>query len=114
RGAPLIGVTAAYGMWLAAREAPEGEDLSGFMVRAADRLRATRPTAVNLAWGLQRQLRVAAEGGDRAEIAERLLRQADLIAEEDAEMCRNIGEHGVAIIAEIAARKKGERVNILT
>lgn len=114
RGAPLIGVTAAYGMWLAAREAPEEEELFDVLRRAADRLRATRPTAVNLAWGLERQLRAAAEGGSRTEIAERLLQRADLIAAEDAEMCRNIGLHGLEIIREIAARKRGERVNILT
>lgn len=114
RGAPLIGVTAAYGMWLAGREAPEGNDFLEFMHAAAETLRSTRPTAVNLAWGLERQLRIVTEGKERAEVVERLLREADLIAKEDAEMCRSIGEHGVGIIQEIAEKKAGEHVNILT
>lgn len=114
RGAPLIGVTAAYGMWLAAREAPEGTAFEDFMKEAAGRLHATRPTAVNLAWGLERQLRVVAGAADRGDAIDRLLREADRIADEDAEMCRKIGEHGVSLIEGIARRKSGERVNVLT
>src|SRR3954466_1989783 len=83
RGAGLIGAAAGYGMYLAA---VAGEDLRD----AADKLIATRPTAINLRFAVERQL---AAGGSR-ELAEQ-------IANEDAEYCRAIGDHGVALIKEI-------------
>jgi methylthioribose-1-phosphate isomerase len=110
RGAPLIGATAAYGMAFAA-----SEDASDSALGAAyDALHATRPTAVNLRWALDRclgALRPLAVA-DRAEAA---LALAHGIADEDVEICRQIGLHGVEIIKEIAARKgPGAPVNILT
>jgi methylthioribose-1-phosphate isomerase len=109
RGAPLIGVTAAWGLALAMRADPTDAALT----EAARRLKASRPTAVNLAWAVDRVasllsgLPVSARvGAARAEAA--------LIAEEDVAACRAIGEHGADLIAGIAARKLGEAVNILT
>ncbi|MFL6542962.1 MAG: S-methyl-5-thioribose-1-phosphate isomerase [Chthoniobacterales bacterium] len=96
RGAGLIGAAAGYGMYLAARA---GEDLRD----AADKLIATRPTAINLRFAVERQLTA---GGSR-ELAEQ-------IANEDAEYCRAIGDHGVALIKEIAKQKSGAPVNVLT
>ena len=87
RGAPAIGITAAYGMVLAARA---GADLA--VARAG--LAATRPTAVNLFWALDRLAALAT--GDPA----RLLAEADAIAAEDLAMCEAMGEHGAALFPE--------------
>ncbi len=101
RGAGLIGATAAYGMYQASCE---GQDLRA----AASLLIATRPTAVNLRWSVERMLRAADEDRD-------LYSEAMAIADEDADWCQRIGEHGIALIRDIARRKPaGEAVNILT
>ncbi len=110
RGAGLIGATAGWGMYLAAREAADLPALRAL----GDRLKATRPTAVNLAWAVDRQLAALEPVADpRARIAQ--ARQlAATIADEDAECCRQIGLHGLDIIRRIAARKPGQPVHILT
>jgi len=116
RGAGLIGATAGYGMYVAGVTAPAGAaDLLPHLRAAGDRLKATRPTAVNLAWAVERQLAaVQAAGGDRAAQLVTLRAEADAIADEDAEHCRRIGEHGVALFEAIAAKKSGQPVNVLT
>ena len=130
RGAGLIGAAAGYGMYLAAREAvseaarhaSQGE-LMAALARAGELLRATRPTARNLAWAVERQLRVAAGiAGENARdssaaqnlVVETLRAEAELIAGEDVAACRAIGECGADLIAEIAARRDGRPVEILT
>ncbi|MDQ2861402.1 MAG: S-methyl-5-thioribose-1-phosphate isomerase [Pseudomonadota bacterium] len=110
RGAPLIGVTAAWGLAVALRADPSDAGL----VDAKARLAGSRPTAVNLAWALERVGRVVAplRAVERAEAA---AREATAITEEDVADCRAIGEHGAALIAAVAMRKpSGEPVNILT
>jgi len=110
RGAPLIGATAAYGLYLALREDACDERLR----TAHDALLATRPTAVNLRWALDR-MQTRLRGTPPAERAARALAEADEIARLDIETNRAIGEHGLALIRDIAARKPaGEPVNILT
>lgn len=106
RGAGCIGATAAYGMALAAREAQNEAQLN----ELARSLTITRPTAVNLAWAVNRQLGVLRDQPIDAwpEIA---LREAEAIADEDAAACAQIGVHGLEIIRSIA--KKGV-VNVLT
>ncbi len=113
RGAGLIGATAAYGMYVAARTAAPAA-FEAEVAAAAARLTATRPTAVNLAWAVQRQLTAMAPGGTLAEKIELAFLTAQQIADEDAEFCRRIGEHGLEIIRAVAERKGGEPVNILT
>ncbi|TQI73350.1 methylthioribose-1-phosphate isomerase [Bosea sp. AK1] len=110
RGAPLIGATAAYGVALAMRT-----DASDAALEAAlALLGATRPTAVNLHWALARMRGVLASLPATAR-AEAAYAEAAAICEEDVALCRAIGEHGLPLIAEIAARKPvGEPVNILT
>ena len=108
RGAPLIGVTGAYGLALAMRADASDESLAD----AVETLAATRPTAVNLRWALDR---VAAalrrpEVNDRVAAAYRL---AAAIAEEDVASCRAIGEHGAALI-RAAHERTGRTVNVLT
>lgn len=108
RGAPLIGATAAYGLVLALRADPSDRHLG----EAITTLRATRPTAVNLVWALERMRNAVAAvpPGERAEVA---FREAGLICEADVEQCRSIGTHGLEIIRELAAAR-GAQINILT
>jgi methylthioribose-1-phosphate isomerase len=117
RGAGLIGAAAGYGMVLAALAAPR-ESAAAFdaaMQAAAQQLMATRPTAVNLEWAAKRQLAAIAAAGDDVETKiEAVASMAQEIADEDADFCRRIGEHGLSLIAEISRRKNGEPVNVLT
>jgi len=110
RGAPLIGVAAAYGLALAMRENPSDANIDA----AWARLHATRPTAINLRWALDAvsaRLRPLA----LRERAAAAWAQAAEIADEDVAINRAIGRNGLAIIRAIAARKApGEPVNILT
>jgi len=117
RGAGLIGVSAGYGMYLAAIEAAARPAAAGFdehVERAAEQLRETRPTAVNLSWATERQLRSIATGKTAEEKVALALRTANSIAEEDVEHCRMIGQQGLALIQEIARRKTSKPVNVLT
>jgi len=109
RGAPLIGVTGAYGLALAARE-----DASDAALEAAyAALLATRPTAVNLRWGLDRVKALLLETpvGEREAAA---FLEAGQIAEEDVACCAAIGDHGAALIRAAAEKNPGRPVNILT
>jgi methylthioribose-1-phosphate isomerase len=108
RGAPLIGATAAYGIALALRSDPSDAHFD----EAAGVLRATRPTAHNLAWALTR-MRGALAGIVPSERADAAFREAARICEADVEQCRAIGLHGVEIIRRFA-ETAGRVVNILT
>src|SRR5829696_8931973 len=109
RGAPLIGATAAYGVALAMRAGAADANLD----ESGRVLGATRPTAVNLHWALQRMARVLRPIAPRERSA-RAFAAAAAICDEDVACCRAIGEHGAALIREVAARKRGEPVDILT
>ncbi len=108
RGAPLIGATAAYG--LALQAASDASDSA--IEAAADQLRSARPTAVNLAWAIDRMLlRLRpASLATRAQVA---WDAADAIAEEDVRVNQAIGGHGLALLQAVAARKAGP-VQVLT
>jgi methylthioribose-1-phosphate isomerase len=108
RGAPLIGAVAAYGLALALRADPSDETLT----TTSDTLRATRPTAVNLAWALKR-VGDAVRNRPRGERAALAWKEAAAIADEDVAMCESIGRHGLGLIRELAAQKK-RKLNILT
>ncbi len=114
RGAGLIGASAGYGMYLAALEAAGRDSFDDYMAGAAVQLRATRPTAVNLSWAIERQLRSIAAGKTVVEKIGLALRAADSIADEDADHCRMIGQHGLALIRQIAETKGNKTVNVLT
>ncbi len=106
RGAGLIGAAAGYGMYLATYETD--------LMSAAAVLKATRPTAVNLAWAIDRQLdnmRAATSLEEKRQIA---FRTAQEIADEDAEYCRRIGEHGLQLLRSLSEKKGGRPVNVLT
>lgn len=118
RGAGCIGAAAAHGMFLAARECADATTDSEFQSRFAEcgeRLCATRPTAINLSWAVQRQ--IAATGcvsGVRTKV-EKAREVAGEVADEDAEWCRRIGGHGLPLIESIFDKKGGGApVNILT
>ena len=114
RGAPLIGVTAAYGVFLAAVNAPEGRVDNDYLVKEGNRIKAARPTAVNLAWAVDEMMSRILKAAAPAEKIEIAREHAGIIAEQEVTNCRNIGEHGVALIEEISHRKQGEPVNVLT
>ncbi|MEJ8566768.1 S-methyl-5-thioribose-1-phosphate isomerase [Elongatibacter sediminis] len=110
RGAPLIGATAVYGLALALRDDPGDGNLDA----QADRLLATRPTAVNLRWALERaRTRLQPlPAGQRAADAYALAAE---ICEEDVEINRRIGEHGLELFrAAWAARGERGSLNVLT
>ena len=111
RGAPLIGATAAYGIFLAVRELIDKGLDGSFLDEAFTVLRASRPTAVNLFWALDRMQKTLDEADDFLEAA---WNEAQNIVAEDIETCRMIGVHGLPLIETIAAKKKGETVHILT
>ncbi len=119
RGAGCIGVVAAHGMFLAARECA-GAGLSGgafdaALARKGDELRATRPTAVNLAWAVERQLAAVARVTAATDKVTLARETAVEIANEDVDFCRRIGEHGLELLREAFDRKGGKNpVNILT
>jgi len=110
RGAPLIGVAAAFGIYLAVLKSSSDEDLK----EAAARLKATRPTAVNLSWALEKQLKAISQCRLAEQKAKVALQTAQMIADEDIETCKNIGRHGLGIVKEICRKKKTNEINILT
>jgi len=109
RGAPLIGAVGAYGLALAMRADASDENL----IRIHDMLAETRPTAINLRWALGR-MRDALRNQPHAERPALAWKEAAAIADEDVAMSMAIGEHGLKIIREIADKKPGKTVNILT
>jgi methylthioribose-1-phosphate isomerase len=109
RGAPLIGAVAAYGMALALRQDASDATLE----RAYALLIATRPTAINLKWALD-EMMAAVRNRPREDRLAAAYRRAAEIADEDVEINAAIGRHGVKLIEDIAARKPGKTVNVLT
>ena len=114
RGAGCIGATAGYGMWLAACEAAATADFSPAFNRLAEVLRSTRPTAVNLSWAVDRQLKVASGVSDVFAKVAAVRSAAVEIADEDVAACRSIGEHGFDLFRDISELKGSATVNVLT
>ena len=108
RGAPLIGATAAYGLVLSIIE---NNDLS-FLKKSSEELIASRPTAINLKWAVDRMMKKLSGVNDK-DILKIALDEAKAITEEDEKFCKNIGLNGLKIIENIANKKK-DTVNILT
>ncbi len=113
RGAGLIGATAGFGMYLAAL-AGETKNFDAHLQQAGEKLNHSRPTAKNLSWAIERVLKAVAGKANVEEKIQSAFETACLIADEDAQFCKQIGEHGVSIIEEISRAKKGRTVNILT
>ena len=113
RGAGLIGATAGFGMYLAALSSESSTSFDEDLKQAAAQLTATRPTAVNLTWAVERQLQAIQKGKNNHEKVSISLRTAKEIADEDAENCKKIGKYGLDLIEEIQCSKKGNTVNIV-
>ena len=113
RGAPLIGVTAAYGMYLAAYNF-SGNDFFTSMNRAAEWLKSSRPTAVNLAFAVDKAVSVISEQFEISENTRLLFEYADSLKQQEIEYSKKIGLHGLELIREISNTKNGKPVQILT
>ncbi len=114
RGAPLIGATGAWGVYLAVLNAPDGTADDAHLEKECARLKAARPTAVNLEWGVDRVLQAVRAETDLSLRLTAAGNEAAAITEEEAENCRLIGVHGRPLIEHISRRKNGKTVNILT
>lgn len=114
RGAGLLGATAAYGMYLATVEAAATTSFDEHLRESALLLSSARPTAVNPERAVNRLLGAIAYGRSAYEKIQIAKETATMIADEDAACCHSIGLHGVKIIEEIAKKKNGATVNILT
>ncbi len=98
----VIGVAGAYGIVLATR-ACRNHDLAGFFAEVrkdAEVLRTTRPTAINLGWGIDRVIKKIAPLEDIASVRRVALEEADTIAREDTASCHAIGAHGAALLPD--------------
>lgn len=114
RGAPLIGVTAAYGVYLICLEAQNKENPNEYIINTCEKLRAARPTAVNLDWAINEMLATINSTPTIEEKIVIALEKANTIKEEDIQTSIKMGEFGLKIIKEIARKKNGAPVNILT
>jgi len=114
RGAPLIGVTGAYGVYLAAMQAPHHPVEDTYLVAECDRIKAARPTAVNLSWAVDNVLAAVLQASLSEKRITAARDQAALIAALEVENCKKIGQYGLPLIEAISRRKSGQQVNILT
>ncbi|MDC2978982.1 S-methyl-5-thioribose-1-phosphate isomerase, partial [Pelagibacteraceae bacterium] len=108
RGAPLIGVAAAFGMYIAALENPSLEHLS----KSADFLLKSRPTAVNLSWAINK-INLEIKDITKEDRTNHILNMAKKIRQDEIEACSNIGDYGLELIKKIYDKKKS-KINILT
>lgn len=114
RGAPLIGVTACYGMHAACVEAAKNANFDKYVDDFANKLIEARPTAINLKWAVNNQLNVIGNTNGIKEKIKAALEYARLLVENDVDVCKKIGEFGSTLIEEIRNRKNDNNVNILT
>lgn len=114
RGAPLIGATGAYGAYLAALNAPDSSDPDLSIQKDCEKLKAARPTAVNLVWAVDRVTAKLSKMDGLKEKRNTAKNEAQAIAEEEVENCRKIGEFGSKLIEEISRKKSSQTVNLLT
>lgn len=114
RGAPLIGVTGAYGVYLACIESRNRKEGIGYITERAGVIRSARPTAVNLAMAVDRMMKNLEGREDMKDVVEVAFQEATGILEEETGSCFLIGQHGLVLIREISRKKNGGVVNILT
>lgn len=114
RGAPLIGVAAAFGLYLAACRLKGNKDPLQQLQQAAENLVSTRPTAVNLKAAVDRQMNRIGGVQETNELRDILLQGAEALWEEELENCRQIGWQGLRLIEEFCAKQGKQEINILT
>lgn len=114
RGAPLIGVTASYGIYLALAREQKEEGWHERLKASAEKLKEARPTAVNLMFAVDRQMEQLTGIGSLEQARHQARKNADELKEQETENSRLIGEKGAPLIEQLAEDKGGEPVNILT
>ena len=114
RGAPLIGATGAYGVYVAASNTLASPGDEALFLTECDRIKSARPTAVNLAWAIDMVLTEVSRKEHPADKIAAAKAAAAHIAEQEAQNCRKIGEAGLTLVAAVSAAKKGHTVQILT
>lgn len=114
RGAPLIGVAAAYGLYLACLEAEKSKNSFVFIENAAKSMKDSRPTAINLMHAIDRIMSEISPKETGKELTAFVLNKANELKQQEIENSYHIGLNGYKLIAEIAKKKPGEKVNILT
>jgi methylthioribose-1-phosphate isomerase len=114
RGAPLIGATGATGVYLASLQLREGDNIDEIMEDYAKKLKTSRPTAVNLAFAVDKIMDEISGVTSIEEIQRITFAMANKRIELEKEHCRKIGEHGLDIIEDMSKKKGGNEVNILT
>ncbi len=114
RGAPLIGATAAFGIYLATLQLKEIKNSDKELEKASEYLKSSRPTAINLAFAIDEVLDKTRNVKSVKELQDIAFEVSKQRLEKEREYCKRIGEHGFRIIEEISKQKKGETINILT
>ena len=114
RGAPLIGVTAAYGIYLACLEAEQMTGFDEYVSRIAKLLKETRPTAVNLFYSIDKSLKEISRYTSISQKINSAREYALKLTKQEVDNCRNIGLYGLKIIEDIIKEKKTSKINVLT
>ncbi len=114
RGAPLIGVTAGYGLYLALLQAPDAETAHEHLLLWTAQLKSARPTAVDLFFAVDRMVAALAPGQSLTQMQEAAKWEAGVLAQESVAQCRRIGEYGLPLIEAIHSQHPGRPVRILT
>lgn len=114
RGAPLIGVTAAYGIYLGLLDYEKKDKLLNHIEDLCNKMKTARPTAVNLSWAVDEMLSVLKGISSVEEAKAAAFNMVGQIKQKEIENCSLIGDHGLSLIEEISQSKNGEIVNILT
>lgn len=114
RGAPLIGVTAAYGIYLGLLNYEKEKSLSHFLKELCDDMKTARPTAVNLSYAVDKVYRYVKSENDVTQMKELAFQKAEELKQQEIDFCNAIGEYGLPLVEKIASQKHGRPVNILT
>jgi methylthioribose-1-phosphate isomerase len=114
RGAPLIGAAGAYGVYLAVLNAAQRPVEDTYLIAECERIKAARPTAINLSWAVDTVLAAVLQVAPSDKRIRAARDRAAWITEQEVDNCKQIGQHGLPLIEAISRRKKSQRVNILT
>jgi len=114
RGAPLIGVTAAYGVYLSVMNSKTQDNPENYLKQECSRIKSSRPTAVNLVWAVDRMLERLSGIKTLSSRIEAARQEAEIITETEVENCRRIGIHGLSLLQRIADEKPGKPLQVLT
>lgn len=114
RGAPLIGVTAAYGVYLSVMNSISQDDPENYLKQECSRIKSSRPTAVNLIWAVDRMMERLSGIKTFSGKIEAARNEAEIITEAEVENCRRIGIHGLSLLQQIADKKPGKPIQVLT